>query len=611
MAKSIGSNVTVVLSADSSQMAAGMMKAQAISKQAANNIKSTWASVAKGMLIGVGMTVATTAITTAISALKNSFGKLRAAAEQYRQEAHEAIEMSEALGVSVRSFYLMSAAAKNAPIELIGKIITRYNMAVSDSGKANAFAALGLKRMAMEGDNAVDVMLNLVTALQKVAPARRVPLLKDLLGLRPDKMMEIMPLFSQTPEQLKQRMSIAEKYFGIPNAKSLAAVDILIDERLIGEQIAKGIGRRFGQITTGPLDIGFQKIKNAFMASVNELMTESFNLQEKGTGSQQGYDFIKKITPLYTMYRGIRGMIRANADLSSPMVKEQARREYVAEELGSFEKKLQERLTELKTGGKFYVELDELISKLRTARAPEALIEQKKAAMLGLENQVKQAERLKKITDDTKDPLEVLKEELADINTLFGRDATIGNATRALDGLEKKWGLLDDPVNRYLDALKKIQQIHDSGLGKNPLAFWQAEEAKKSERAGFLESLGIARDPLQTLKDRARLLKFAGGFKEIGLTNDERARSIAALFNQLYPQLGRQGPLEGLTAGSVGAARAVMQWQIDSKREGMTANDEIKRRMDEANRLNQLQLDEAKRIAKAIENNGIAVLEDE
>lgn len=607
MAKSIGSNVAVVLTADSTGLASGMQRAQQVSKAAATNIQSQWTGVFKGMAMGVGMSLSSMAIGAVVNKVRGMWEHLSGAAERYREEAHEAIEMGEALGVSARSMYLISAAAKNAPFELVAKVIGRYNMAVYDSSKASMFAALGLKRMAAEGENTVDVFRDLIGALQNVAPSRRMVLIKELMGLRPDAMMPIMPLFAQDVGTFNKRIELAQKFGGIPTKADLNMVDMLFDERRIGKTLAVGIERRFGALTTGPIDVIWERLKNSFMMAANQNITQMMiGDQGQWKGPEGGDLFRSGVFPIYYIYKQIKAMRDANEEMNKPEAREMARKQLIGQDVENFLRAPRAKLDALKKGEKFFEELDSAIATMRRSGATAAEIDQFRSAALSLDNQLQQAERLKKLVDENKDPLEELRDQMRDLDALMQKDDTAKAGARGLEALEKKWGVLNNPVNQYRENLEKIDQIEKSRLGGNFGQFWQGKEERAKARADFLETLGVSRDPLQAMRERARLLLFAGE----DITPAERARSMAGLFNQLFPQLGRQSPVEALTKGSVGAARAITQWQIDSKREGLSAAEEVKARLDLANRINQLQLEESKRIAAAVEANGIGVVED-
>lgn len=610
--KSIGSNVAVVLSADSSGLATGMQKAAQITKTATTQMRgqimSTLGKLPGGGLLGgmfgagVGMGVGMLAFNKTIEGIKGVWNWAKETANAFKTEATEANKLAEGLGISSQSLFMLQAAAKGAPFEMLAKVVTKFNLAVMDVNKAGTFAALGLRRMQAQGDETVDTIRNLLAAMEGKTTGEKMGILQRLGLVEGEDVKNIMPLFAQSLAEFDRRVGTARKFGMIPDKEDLERVRQYSHLMRVQEWVGKGIERQVGAKMMGP-ELWWARTKSSHVLAGFQLFDELVKeKQEWGTWGflkGRGPDFLLG-TPLVYRFGQIRQQLMK--EMAGPALQGMATAQIQREEADKLIGPLRQRLDEV-MGRTFSVGLDKWAKAQKDAGADRGWIAAQVKATQALQEQVELEVKLQALRKENVPLVVKLRDQMDLLWTERRRTGDKETFGLGLEKLRQQVGALDTPLAQYTMRLRDIAEAN----GAFVISEQERDRLQSKARGTFLEALGIQRSPVEILK--GRLGDIGEAFKAGKITKGERARGIAGLFNQIMGTEARQTPLEGLTAGSVGAAKAILQWQIDSKRQGEGATSRVERLLAEQKQIQERQLQAAEDLARAVEASGLAVIE--
>lgn len=571
--------ITAKVIADPTGFQAGLDKAQAaavrwggvLSKLPGADIFQRYNKEITGMAAGFG---AAMIASKAIDFGKGLVESGKEAVGLFREQAKEANKLGLTLGVTSKSLYEMQAVAKGASFDDLAKIIFRYNLAAGDANKASQFTALGLKRVSIEGGNAVEVFRDLARATEGMSQAQKADTLKRMFSLKPDQLMQFLPMLEGGAAGVDKRLRMAQEIGLVPTQESLDLARMGDRADKIAAMYALAKKRRIGEMLL-PVSTEMSIDKAAIFGGL---------AKETELGTLGGTFGVRSLFGLLASREELKkpqtqALLAANVDAA-------AYRDVADKVLGP----LRDRLDVAQMGASGAA-MAKLRHELTAGGMDRQRVEMAVAEASALEHQVKAAEKLAAVRESTKfDRGGMLAIEVDQLK----RADTAGAAEKLAD-LKRAFYDIQDPIAAYDAKLQDIITTHRVLGGTAE----QLARVTRLEGEALASSLGTTMGPRDVFNRRIEQINKAG----YRLTEAQRASAIQAAVAGLGSSETRLP--SAVTYGSQQAAEADARWRMGLDRKPEMTQERMVQLLERANQLQAAQVQSGQQLVGTLQKIGI------
>jgi len=650
MAESVG-DVNLALGVDARGWESGLAKAgeklEGFIKAHASKLGSMGSLLkplsgllAGGVGVGAALSIGQELGGAAVDAAKQFAHAAHESFTAFTEEGREVQEMAKNIGLSTSAMYDLNIMGE---LELgwseLAMVVNRYNAAAADVSKVPLFRRMGLERTYIEGNNAKDVILDLVGAMDKLPHAERAHMYQELFNLRPQMMMRMGNLLGRSREELEGRLAFGYKY----------GLNVTESDRAIFEQTenlgdAQQMMKKAAQMNLGRWASTFEPTMMGLDATMHHMAASRLKiLATEGTGGA-----INRMAASFNG-AGIGGLIReaydTYNDFMSPEAQAAASSSAISSKMTGFLQELDEQIEKVGQTpfeNKLQNTLTDLKSQRSITREQLQIFETEARSK---QNTLETEQKIKALREQQISPTEKIREQMELIEEAARRSGDAQAKNLSIQHLRAQFGYKGTAVEQFdqqLDALQQVAaqtnmteaqfmrartQLVQGVLGtagvdgrglqrdekmrtlqdmykRNELDYKGVTSAQRKVQQEFEQSIGIQATPLEVFQNQISTLHTELSAGRINWTS--YSRGIASATAQLEQMTTFLTPQAALLEGSMQAAQAIVQARAagESSRTDPGARLEaaIRMQLDVQRRQEEYQ----RRTAQAVEQNRFA-----